>query len=342
MHDAALCLAIVTASAASLPQRSGRPTEYVAALTLFNQATYQLPERLDSGPRVSDATVAAAAFLSGISSLLNDPISMQEHGEIVHALVLRRGGLSQLGLNRAVAQLVVMVDNLNSVIFGEKTRYPNIADAMPLEQEPAPICGAYFKGPRAQKSIDPVLCRLALKSVGVANLLENMIRTRSTTPEYFHAMSKLSTIGSEMANVYVRFKGTGSRDECVCLATQLANTLLYYTPRNHQMMVTTQASRLIRALQQQEIPGYWVEEMELFVWISFVVAMIPHDFDGKEWAMDLLCQSLCSKISSEEWPDNWQDTVNRVVLNFVWCDARLAPGFLTICRSVALRVFGSA
>lgn len=339
MNDPALCLAILAAAAASLLQRSGRLAENVTVLTLFDKAMSQLRERLSSGP-VSDATVAAATFLWGINALLNDPDSMQQHGRSVHALVLGRGGLQNLGLNGAVAQLVAMVDNLNAIIFGEKTVYPNKIDATPLENEPAPLCGAYFRGPRAQQSIDPELIKFCSESVGVANLLERMIRTQPTTPDYFHAMSKLSTIGSETINIYVRLKGTGSRDECVCLAMQLVNILIYYKPREQQMLVTTQASRLIRALQQQEIPGYWVAEMELLVWILFIVAMIPHDFDGKEWAMDLLCQALCSKLGSEEWPDNWEDTVSRVVLNFVWCDARLAPGFATICRSVALRVFG--
>lgn len=339
MNDSALCLAILAASAASLPQRSSRPAGNVIVLTLFDQAMYQLRERLVSGP-VSDATIAAATFLWGINSLLNDPDSMLQHSKSVHALVSRRGGLSNLGLDGAVAQLVTMVDVLNAIIFGEKTLYPNVVDARPLENEPVPLCGAYFKGPRAQNSIDPVLSKLCLESVGVANLLERMLCTRPTAPEYFHAMDKLATIGADTTNIYVRFKGIGSMDECVCLTMQLANILLYYRPRERQMMVRTQASRLISALQKQDIPGYWVAEMELFVWILFVAAMIPHDFEGKEWAMDLLCQALCSKLGTEHWPDDWEDTVNRVVLNFVWCDARLAPGFATICRSIALRVFG--
>jgi hypothetical protein len=339
MNDSALCLAILAASAASVPLRSGRPAKNVIVLTLFDQAMYQLRERLGSGP-VSDATVAAATFLWVTNSLLNDPDSMLQHSKSVYALVSRRGGLPNLGLHGAVAQLVTMVDMLNATIFGEKTLYLNTIDVRPLENEPVPVCGAYFKGPRAQNSIDPVLSKLCFESVGVANLLERMICTRPTTPEYFHAMEKLATIGADTTNIYVRFKGTGSMDECVCLTMQLANIILYYRPREHQMMVTTQASRLIRALQKQEIPGYWAAEMELFVWILFITAMIPHDFEGKEWAMDLLCQALCLKLGAEQRPDDWEDTVNRVVLNFVWCDARLAPGFATICRSIALRVFG--
>jgi hypothetical protein len=339
MNDSALCLAVLAASAADLPQRSGRAAENVTVLTLFDKAMYQLRERLNSGP-VRDATVAAATFLWAINSLLNDADSMRLHGKSVHALVSRRGGLENLGLNGAVAQLVMMVDHLNAIIFGEKTSYPYKFDTPPLESEPAAICGAYFTSPRAQRSIDPALSKLCLESVGVANLLERMINTRSTTPEYFHAMSKLSTIGSDTTNMYVRFRGTGSMDECVCLAMQLTSIVLYYQPREQQMMVIRQASRLIRALHKQEIPSYWVIEMELLVWILFVVAMIPHEFEGKEWAMDLLCQGLCSKLGAEEWPDDWEDTVRRVVLKFIWCDARLAPVFATICRSIALRVFG--
>lgn len=339
MNDSTLCLAILTASAASLPQHSGRAAENVTVLTLFDQAMCQLRERLISGP-VSDATIAAATFLWAINSLLNDPDSMLQHGKSVHALVSRRGGLSNLGLNGAVAYLVTMIDNLNAIIFGEKTLYPNTCEAPPLAKEPVPICGAYFRGPRAEKRIDTAISKLCLESVGVANLLERMIRARSTTSEYFHAMGKLSMIGTDIANIYVTFKGTGTMDECVCLTMQLTNIVLYYRPREQQMMVTTQASRLIRALQKQEIPGYWVQEMELLVWILFVVAMIPLEFEGKEWAMDLLCQALCSKLGAEQWPDDWEDTVHRVLLNFVWCDARLTPAFDTVCRSIALRVFG--
>lgn len=340
MNDSALCLAILAASAASLPQRTGRAAENVTVLTLFHKALYKLRERLSSG-QVSDATVAAATFLWAINSLLNDPDSMRLHGKSVHALVSRRGGLANLGLNGAVAQLVMMIDNLNAIVFGEKTVYPYTVETPPLECEPATVCGAYFTSPRGQQSIDPALSKLCLESVGIANLLERMITTRSTTPEYFHAIWKLSTVGFDTTNIYVRFKGTGSMDECVCLAMQLAGIVLYYQPREQQMMVTRQATRLIRALHKQEIPGYWVTEMELLVWILFVVAMIPLEFEGKEWAMDLLCQGLCSKLGAEEWPDDWEDTVHRVVLNFIWCDARLAPVFATICRSIALRVFGA-
>lgn len=341
MNDSALCLAILAASAALLPQRSGLPAENVAVLTLFDQAMYQLRERLSTAPtQVTDATVAAATFLWAINSLLDDPHSMQQHGKSVHALVSGRGGLSNLGLSGAVAQLVVMVDCLNAIISGEQARYSNTNDTPPLEDQPTPLCGAYFRGPRAQQSVDPDLIRICVESASIANLLERMIRKQPTTSDYFHAISKLSIIGSDTINIYARLKGTGSKDECVCLAVQLMNILLYWRPREQQMMVTTLASRLIKALSRQEMQQYWLAEMELLVWILFIIAMIPHDFDGKEWAMDLLCQSLCSKLGSGEWPDDWQDTVRRVVLNFVWCDTRLSVNFTTICRSVALRVFG--
>ena len=341
MTDSALCLAILAASAASLPQRSGRPAENVAVLTLFDQAMYQLRERLSSSPgEVSDTTVAAATFLWGINALLNDPDSMRQHGKSVHALVAGRGGLSNLGLCGAVARLVVMVDSLNAITFAELALYPNRVEVPPLEDEPPPVCGAYFRSERSQKSIDTALNNICMKSAGVANLMERMIRTRSTTTEYFHAMSMLSRIGTDIINIYVKFKNTGTKDECTCLAVMLTNILLYYKPREQQMMVTTQAGRLIRALHQKEIPSYWLGNMELLVWILFILAMIPHDFDGKEWAMDLLSQAMCSRFGSESWPDDWQETVHQAVLQFVWSDVRLSEGFATICRSLTLRVFG--
>jgi hypothetical protein len=341
MTDSALCLAILAASAATSMQRSGRPAENVAVLTLLDQAMSQLRERLSSGKgEVSDATVAAATFLWGINSLLNDPDSMQQHGNSVHALVAGRGGLSNLGLSGAVARLVVGMDSLNAIIFAQRALYPNRVDAAPLKEDPAPVCGAYFSIETSQQSIDPALHMLCLESIGVANLLERMIRRRSTAPEYFHALSKLSNVGTGIINIYVKLKGTGTKDECVCLTMQLTNILLYYKPREQPMMVTTQAGRLIRALKQQEIPTHWLGDMEMLVWILFIIAMIPHDFDGKEWAMDLLCQALCSRYGSEEWPDEWQEAIHRVVLQFVWVDARLSAGFATICRSVTMRVFG--
>lgn len=341
MTDSALCLAILAASAATVTGRTGRPAENVAVLTLFDQAMSQLRERLSSGTgQVSDTTVAAATFLWGINSLLNDPDSMQQHGNSVHALVAGRGGLSNLGLGGAVARLVVGVDSLNAIIFAQHALYPNRLDATPLEDNPPPLCGAYFSSKRAQQSIDPAINVLCLESVGVANLLERMIRHQSTTPEYFHAMSKLSSIGTGIINRYVGLRGTGTKNECACLALQLMNILLYYKPREHQMMVTTQAGRLIRALKQQEVWSYWLGDMELLVWILFILEMLPHDFEGKEWAMDLLCQALCSRYGSEKWPDEWQEAIHRVVLQFVWVDARLSPAFATMCKSVTLRVFG--
>ena len=67
-------------------------------------------------------------------------------------------------------------------------------------------------------------------------------------------------------------------ESCECFTVEeKAQDMMYSAnikPWKQLMMATTQAGRLIRALQRQEMPTYWVRDMELLVWIFFILHMI--------------------------------------------------------------------
>jgi hypothetical protein len=339
MNDPALCLSVLACAAAAIPNRLGQSARNVTALTLVGMAMQALRERMNSDPEnITDSTIVAATFLWAVNSLLEDPTAMKAHAASVYSLVHARGGLGRLGMTGAAAIFISWVDILHGIISVEPCHFQEIVAPGPFTRPPAQIYGAFFETERAAMLLDHRLIEVCRNSCRDSEILEKAVESGISAAEYVHLISRLRYSLIQRTSLHAEFDNSGSANECVIIALEFIHMMTFHEAQDQKMLLKDKTRRFVRALRRTGGSTFWATDVEVLIWILFVIVLVPYEFDSRDWCMDLLVRTLVAQFGDDDWPQDWQEQVREDYLQpLVWSNTRCAEPFEKICQSLRQR-----
>jgi hypothetical protein len=365
MHDTAVCLSVLATAASWLTVRAGLPLS-VHALTLHTQAIQSLRERLYLDPtRITDGTLLAAILIWTMELMQSSLLSIGAHAKSVHSLIRLRGGLLALSHAPAMLQLIISVDALTSHILEEEMRFTGVVQEpnpsnldLPkrkygelIEQSQAqrkcptskhqdtkPGSALNHTGPSyfSMTSVDPELARTFMDSCRATELLEDALVNGISYPLYQHAMTLLNYIMARMAVIHARYKSSKTWDRCICIALNIYHLITFHPGEYSRPFPLRLCARLRLAIDLAKSSNVALSN-EISLWIACVVAIVPHEFEDRDYFMDLLWRAITTKFNCLEWPSGWNMAVHRSLRSIVWSDTRHAPAFDKVCRELQQR-----
>lgn len=199
----------------------------------------------------------------------------------------------------------------------------------------APVYGDAFHAEADSKkaNFDDETIHLCLEGCRTIEILEDMLRKKADLSSYFYCLSQLTTFGTQAAVLCAKFASTSSLNECVGIAAQLGFTLALCNPHGQKLSATTQAGRVMRALQTLHIPPVRKQDLDLFVWILSVLCILAYEYQDKDKTLDLLFQTLCGIFGTKTWPNRWEERLLAALKQFVWSEIQFAEYFdITYCE----------
>ena len=340
MQDTDVCLSVLALAAAQLPtQQTSRPNQ-VRALEFSDRAVASMRERTNTLDPPSDAVIIAHVFLWAVAMFLQEKKVMQEHANIVCSLVRTRGGLRCLGLQGKVEQLVRFVDARHSLIAHTASMYRDAPNPPALADMPPKKYGSFWETERSMEIISQDVLDSCRGICTMIEVVEETFVKGMTMPTMMWLMGKILFLTASRSRVLQVYAETGTFDECVILANELALHHALDNVKKQRNAVLFQAKPLVKAVRKidEQFPQLFActnGETELFVWVFFLISMVPHDFDGKDWVRDLLCRFVRAQLAETSMtPSNWIERIWQSLVQFTWSNHKYREGFNKICKEI--------
>jgi hypothetical protein len=330
MIDPAVCLSVVSLSAAIAGLRIGQTPRNPSAQSLYNQATRILRAKLSQNSR-TDETILAATTLFLVSIPFGVEADVRQTRKTVHDLVRSRGGSSQLGMGGVLFDYITMVEVLAALCLIDE---PYVADeVMPgfLTAPPAAIYGAAFYSPHFMESLHPSVIEICLTMCRMTEVLEKAIREDATPQEYIYFCSTLRWVWVRRTQFRARCYNSGTKDECISTVIEIFRSNVFGSQLENKCLKFLFCLQLQRALMQTNISSYWDEELEMLIWALFVVCTIEFEWESRPWFMDLLHRSLSYRYANRGWPGSWRQQTLQYLKSFLWSEVRFEACFVKIC-----------
>ena len=84
--------------------------------------------------------------------------------------------------------------------------------------------------------------------------------------------------------------------------------------------------------------SFWRLDIDILLWILFILSAAGDHWDDRPWAIDLLQQTLEAKYGplQVDWPTNWEEQETFNLKRFAWSDILLGPSFQNTCHELNL------
>lgn len=338
VQDPLLCLSVLAVSSAAMSSRSGTPSRNVTSLTLLGEAIQRMRERIDSDPNyISDSTIITAVFLWLANIFLEDTTAMASHSTSVYAFVERRGGLSQLGLSGAVEQFIRWVDIIHSFILPVSCKYVDCIDPNSLAQISEARYGSHWDRSSQDRGV-AVHTAMVTACQDTCRLLETLEHAEAqgiSTAQYFYIWQKFCFLCTRESALRMQNPSYGHVDECISLAVGLIKFQCFYGLERLPIVATNNLVRLVTAIKATGGPPFWQNDLELLIWLLFIVIMIPVELEAKSWCLPLLCHAVATKFGTQgTLRGGWKEDLKQCLQKFVWCDTRLQDLFQRTCHAI--------
>jgi hypothetical protein len=90
------------------------------------------------------------------------------------------------------------------------------------------------------------------------------------------------------------------------------------------------------ALLASGLHDYWGQDISLLLWVLFMQLAGAEHWDGKQWALQLLVDTLSHHYGSghRNWPPNWCEMQRLNLMKFTWSELYLSTSFNATCRDL--------
>ena len=330
MIDPAVCLSVISMSAAAAGMRIGQQARNASAQSLYGQAKRLLSGRLGNNP-TTDETIIAATTLWLVSIPFGNEVVVRQNRRVVRNLVRTRGGPSQLGMGGALADYVTWAEVLSALWLNDEPYV--LSEAIPgfLIAPPAAIYGAAFHSPHVLQSLHPSMIEVCFTMCRLTELLEKATREDATPQEYISFYSTLKWVSIRRAQFRAGCYNSGTKDECISNVIEIFRSNVFSTQPENKDLNSGCCSQLQRALMRTNIASYWDEQIQILIWALFVVGTIEFEWQSRHWFMDLLRRSISYRYANGDWPSTWRDEALQNLMSFLWSEVQFAEPFVKIC-----------
>ena len=338
MQDPALCLSVLSYAAAGQRMRRGEKPSDVITFSLMGEAMQTLRERLNPQTKVSDASILAATYLWAVNSFIGDAVAMNSHAKSVFALVEARGGLAKLGLNGAIARSIRWVDVTNALVCYQECHFRDTMAIVPIRWSIESKYGAFFETHRSTEILSPDVLKVCRELRQTTEAVEMAEIDGISGPQHLTIMSRLMATGAQLVSLGVQMRETDSMNECVVYAALVFQAVVFHSARDQRTMLVIEADRLSNALRKTGGPRTWTNDMDMLVWTLFISQIVPHDYDDRDWCMDLLFRALSPRYDDARWPSERQEEIEDMLVQFIWSRSRLSRTLARICTTLQERL----
>jgi hypothetical protein len=332
------CLAMASTYAAVHGQDLRAPDEklsqvYEASLRALRAQLIR--EKLK--PRTT--TVMAAVNLIMAQAIgMCDKEALDAHRTGIESFVRAWGGIHNL--EPQLVSLIVWTDYWATLFTGVPPLYTQLLSniEIKLEKPPAQKCGRAFEEPRMQDSIGSMLlenCRITSRLV---EIVEDKVNNTSTPARWQYWTYKRDCMATRNAVVHSELFGTGTKAECIGLSMNMVLVLVlrmvpWKSPANElcdQMKIALIASGAVNS--------FWNLDIDILLYILFIVSAAGVHWDDRSWALNLLKQTLQAKYGSIQanWPTSWEEQEIYNLRRFAWSEILLGTAFQDTCVELNL------
>lgn len=342
LADPALCHTFIAMSAtyASIHGHDLQAPD-AKLLSTYNRTFQVLRQQIHQtkSGKPSDIHVTAALNLLMCHGLaFGDCHAMKGHSAALRALVNDCGGISNL--SGQCAALTLWVDYYVTLYTGKKPVFLDQAGVMsdiPLSNPPEPVYGGGLDDLKLRGVISPALLDVCQNTCRLTELLEDRV-SGNTNParwEYFHY--KRNSMPMRNGIVHSELFGSGTKAECISLAHNLYMFLvLRLMP--WKAPVVNLCEQLQSALLATGLNDYWSRDIDVLLWVLFILVAGAEHWSGKRWALQLLLDTLSYCYGSEprNWPLDWREMQRLSLMQFTWSQIYLTESFMATCRELAM------
>ena len=286
----------------------------------------------------------ATTVMAAVNLIMAQAIGMCDK----EALVAHRTGIEGFvkawaGIHNLEPQLIALIiwtDYWATIYTGLPPLYPHLLNRMDikLEKPPPRTCGSAFEEPRMRGLVRTILLENCQITCRLVELVQDKVSKTSTPARWQYFTYKRDTMATRNAVVHTELFGTGSKAECIGLAMNLILFLTlrmvpWKSPSNElcdQMKTALIASGAVS--------DSWRTDIDILLYVLFVVAASAVHWDHKPWSLDLLHQTLGVKYGAiqADWPTNWEEQEIFNLERFAWSSELLEESFSDTCRELNL------
>lgn len=332
------CLAMAATYAAIHGQGLRRPDEKLSAI--YEAALRALRAQLikeKAKPRTT--TVMAAVNLIMAQAIgMCDKEALGAHRTGIESFVQAWGGIHNL--EPQLVSLIIWTDYWATMFTGLPPLYTHLLSSIEikLENPPAQIYGHAFEEPRMRGMTSPMLLKNCQITCRLLELVEEKINKTSTTARWQYWTYKRDCMATQNAVVHSALFGAGNKAECIGLTMNMILLLAlrmvpWKSPANElcdQMKIALIASGAPAS--------FWKLDIDILLFVLFVVSAAGVYWDDRSWALVLLQQTLEAKYGplQADWPTNWEEQEIFNLRRFAWSEVLLGSAFQDTCRELNL------
>ena len=284
-------------------------------------------------------TVMAAVNLAMAQAVgMSDKDALGAHRIGIESFVRAWGGIHNL--EPQLVSLIIWTDYWATLFTGLPPLYMHLLSSVGIELEKPPLrrYGHAFEEPRMRDITSTMLLENCQITCRLVELVEDKVNKTSTTARWQYWTYKRDCMATRNAVVHSELFRAGTRAECISLTI---NMILLLTLR--MVPWKSPANELSDQLKTALIASgattsFWRLDIDILLWILFILSAAGDHWDNRPWAIDLLQQTLEAKYGpmQVDWPANWEEQETFNLTRFAWSDILLGPSFQNTCHELNL------
>lgn len=332
------CLAMASTYAAVHGQDLRTPDEslsrvYEAALRALRAQLIQ-----EKGKPRTTTVMAAVNLIMAQAIGMCDKEALNAHRTGIESFIRALGGIHNL--EPQLVSLIIWTDYWATLFTGLPPMHTHLLSSIDikLERPPAQKYGHAFEEPRMRGIVSPLLlenCRITCRLI---ELVEDKVNKTSNPARWQYWTYKRDCLATRNAVVHSELFGAATKAECISLTMNIILLLTlrmvpWKSPANElcdQMKIALIASGARSS--------FWNLDIDILLYILFIVSAAGEHWDDRSWALDLLQQTLQAKYGpiQVDWPTNWEEQEIFNLKRFAWSEVLLGAAFQGTCHELNL------
>jgi Fungal specific transcription factor domain len=318
-----LCYSIVSYAASRIASSQGAVDD--RALKHYAQGVRSLADAVNR-PATECVTLAALTLLQHDLIFFHKD-AIDTHIEGIYTMIEKQGGLAYL--DGTIGHIALFCDYQSSVLLDRppKYRHPSLQDVRPLNP-PEITNGAGFPISGVWQLVDPRLQEIIRDVCLMVEILERSRRLPTTLGDYQFYAYRRNVIENGLGFMHAEFDGSGTINECLCLAIILFQSLTIggIDTVNGVFDHLIPKFKVVVGEVHLKMGNLWATETGMAMWLMFIGTVIPDIYKRfrKEF-LDKVSKMLEATFGKELAISKAR--VRASLSKFIWCDLMLSNKF---------------
>lgn len=292
-------------------------------------AMRELRKQLEKQLEVTEMQIVAMLFLCGLSIYCEDRTGLRQHYRGIQESVRRLGGIGRLKFNGATS-FIRFVELYCCLIFSEAPKFPCPDPPKDLQQQIPQIYGSAWTD---LPGIDTQVLENCRKTSFMTDILSHVHKHGSSMPCYLYLVQMAVHLSHRRATLIARLRKSSTISTVILQAVQILVFLIFYGSEKHALIFKIYSRAIVS--DDNGIPHRFSEyDLNLRIWLLATSCLAPVEFEQKHEAQRRLMVELTSKFSDENWPEDWPDQLEQVLVEYLWCKGPMSRHLSTLCSNI--------